>query len=162
MDASILNESLFDGASVYHIVFDLTGETVRGAQGILYTNRTGQTLDDLVLHLYPNLLGSTLNVDEVRLDETVVPFELAEEKSILRVELPEGARAGLERRHRDGLFAHCDRGRARELWPFGALRKRPQPRARLPDGGGVRGRCVGTRACRPIGPTRSTPRPPSF
>ena len=94
VDASVLDENLFDGASVYHIDFDLTGESVAGAQEVLYTNRTGQRLDDLVLRLYPNLLGSTLDVDEVRLDGTVAPFELEAERSILRVALPEGLEPG--------------------------------------------------------------------
>ncbi len=94
VDPSVLNDSLFDGASVYHIAFDLTGDTITGAQEILYTNRTGQTLGDLVLHLYPNLLGSALRVNELRLDGTTVPFTLERSNSILRAPLPKGLESG--------------------------------------------------------------------
>jgi hypothetical protein len=52
------------GAPVYHVAISLTAglDAVQGHEDLQYTNRTGVPLDQLVFHLFPNLLGGALAV----------------------------------------------------------------------------------------------------
>lgn len=64
------------GATVYHLELGLSDDLtlVDGIEEILYTNTEAAPLDQIALHLYPNLLGGEMQVESVRLNgERVMP-----------------------------------------------------------------------------------------
>ncbi len=65
--------------------------TVRGAQRVRYTNRSGDVLDEIVFRLYPNLEAFSARMDIVSVEVAGVPVapEYAVRRSVLRVPLPE-------------------------------------------------------------------------
>ncbi len=65
-------------ATVYHLDLDLSDDltVVEGIEEILYTNNEAAPLDQIALHLYPNLLGGEMEVESVHLNgEGVTPDE---------------------------------------------------------------------------------------
>ena len=58
------------GASVYHLSLDIAADlaTVEGTQDVLYTNTEAEPLEQVALHMFPNLLGGEMTVSAVRID----------------------------------------------------------------------------------------------
>ncbi|MBK8988879.1 MAG: M1 family metallopeptidase [Chloroflexi bacterium] len=80
-----------DSAPFYHLTLtiDPVGSTVVGQQLIRYTNIEDVSLDDIYLHLFPNLLGGRIEVSNFRLDGRSVNLLYEEiNDSVLRVPLP--------------------------------------------------------------------------
>ncbi len=69
------------------------GEVVSwyGAERVRYTNRSGDTLTEIVFRLYPNLdaFSGQMNVREVSVNDRAVVPTWQERRSVLRVPLPE-------------------------------------------------------------------------
>jgi hypothetical protein len=76
------------GASVYHIAITLTQslDSVEGHEVMLYTNRTGGPLDQVVFHLFPNLLAGSMAVSNVVVDGASATSPTLDQRgTILRV-----------------------------------------------------------------------------
>jgi hypothetical protein len=58
------------GASVYHLDLTLGSDlmTVQGKEEILYTNTEAKPLEQVALHLFPNLLGGEMTLTSIRAD----------------------------------------------------------------------------------------------
>ncbi len=58
------------GASVYHLDLTIASDlqTVDGAEEVLYTNTEAESLEQVALHLFPNLLGGEMTLSAVRID----------------------------------------------------------------------------------------------
>ena len=93
-DASVLEP--FNNANLYHLSLELSDDlsSGTGSQEVLITNRTGFPFEDLVLRLYPNVIGSEMTVSAVRVDGEAASFVLEGERSVLRVLLPDALRPG--------------------------------------------------------------------
>lgn len=76
-------------APVYHLEFTLPegSSTVTGKAEVRFRNTTSELLDDLVFRLYPNALGATMTVSDVRVNGRPVEAELQAENTVLRVPL---------------------------------------------------------------------------
>lgn len=77
------------GASIYHLDLriDDSMTQVNGIMDIRYTNQESLNLDAVYFHLYPNLLGGQIVVDDVQVDGTAVTPQLEKGNTILRVPL---------------------------------------------------------------------------
>ncbi len=58
------------GASVYHLDLTIASDlrTVDGVEEVLYTNTEDAALEEVALHLFPNLLGGEMTLSTVRVD----------------------------------------------------------------------------------------------
>jgi aminopeptidase N len=57
------------GATVYHLDIDITDPTnVKGLMEALYTNNEEESLDKLILHLFPQTLGGEMAVSEIKIN----------------------------------------------------------------------------------------------
>jgi hypothetical protein len=78
------------GASVYHLDFEVADDfsTLQGYQEVLYTNREGQSLDEVYFRLFPNTAGGSATVSALTVDDQEVEpvYEFAD--SAIRVPLP--------------------------------------------------------------------------
>jgi hypothetical protein len=77
------------GAPVYHIAITLAYslDVVQGHEVIQYTNQTGGPLDQVVFHLFPNLLAGSMAVTNVEVDGASASANLDQRGTILRVPL---------------------------------------------------------------------------
>jgi hypothetical protein len=78
------------GASVYHIAITLTQslDTVQGHEAMQYTNQTGGPLDQVVFHLFPNLLAGSMAVSNVAVEGASATGTTHDQRgTILRVPL---------------------------------------------------------------------------
>lgn len=77
------------GASIYHLDLQISNEMtkVSGEMDIRYTNQESVNLDAIYFHLYPNLLGGSMAVAAVQVNDTAVSPMLEKENTILRVPL---------------------------------------------------------------------------
>ena len=77
------------GAPVYHIAITITPslDAVQGHEALQYTNRTGGPQDEVVFHLFPNLLAGSLAVSNVVVDGASASPTLDQRGTILRVPL---------------------------------------------------------------------------
>ncbi len=77
------------GAPVYHIAITITQslDAVQGREEMQYTNETGGPLDQVVFHLFPNLLAGSLAVSNVVADGGPANPTLDQRGTILRVPL---------------------------------------------------------------------------
>lgn len=68
------------GATVYHLDLGVSDDLTRvdGIEEVLYTNTEAVPLDELALHLYPNLLGGEMDVVSVRINGTQVTPQYGE------------------------------------------------------------------------------------
>ncbi|MCB9422765.1 MAG: M1 family metallopeptidase [Ardenticatenaceae bacterium] len=84
------------GASIYHLDLQIrdTMTQVSGVMDVRYTNQEAVELDAIYFHLYPNLLGGKMNVDDVLVNDTAVSPTLEENNTILRVPLAETLQPG--------------------------------------------------------------------
>ena len=81
------------GATVYHLAIDITDpHQLVGEMEARYTNQESVTLDELVLHLFPQHLGGDLAVSDVRVDGRSVASAI--EDGILRVYLDQPLQPG--------------------------------------------------------------------
>jgi aminopeptidase N len=89
-----LNEQ--KGDSIYHIDYtisdDFTGVT--GKETVHYTNREDIVLDEIQVHLLPNVLGGEMRVASVLVDDQAIDPSYGLENSLLRIALDPGLPAG--------------------------------------------------------------------
>ncbi|MFQ5434990.1 MAG: M1 family metallopeptidase, partial [Anaerolineae bacterium] len=85
----ILNQ--LPGAPVYHLVFavDDSLTTLTGQMEMRYTNQENQPLDKVYFHLFPNLLGGEIVVENVRLNGETAVTATQFDQTILEIALPE-------------------------------------------------------------------------
>lgn len=78
------------GATVYllDVYLDESLTAVSGVQEIRYTNQENVPLDQVVFHLFPNLLGGDITVQDVTVNGRAVTPILQTANSIMRVPLP--------------------------------------------------------------------------
>ena len=76
-------------ATVYHLDLDLSDDltAVDGIEEILYTNTEAAPLDQIALHLYPNLLGGEMDVESVRRNGEVVTPDVGDAEGWMSVPL---------------------------------------------------------------------------
>jgi len=81
-----VTESLTD-LPVYHLKLELSDDrtVVTGEQEVLFTNTTNRVLNDLVFRLYPNTLGSQLDVGRVEVNGVLSLKRLELSDSVLRI-----------------------------------------------------------------------------
>lgn len=77
------------GASVYHLEITISDDYRRmvGQEEVLYTNREENALNEVIFRLYPNLLGGSSTVSNVRVNGGAVNPILELEDTVLRVPL---------------------------------------------------------------------------
>jgi hypothetical protein len=74
------------GATVYQIALDISDPNlVQGQMAARYTNQETEALNELVLHLFPGMLGGDISVTDVRVEGTSVAAQTGEH--VLRVPL---------------------------------------------------------------------------
>jgi len=62
-------------------------KTLEGHQTVRFTNNEDTPLQEVIFHLYPNLLGGEMNIEVVTVDDISIPPALEQIQSILRVPL---------------------------------------------------------------------------
>lgn len=85
------------GASVYHLDLQIAGENdvINGRQQLLYTNQENTPLYEIYFHLFPNLLGGSIEISNVLINgETVVPIYESFNDSEMRLPLTGSLRPG--------------------------------------------------------------------
>ncbi len=77
------------GASIYHLAVTLAPDMthVSGTESVRYTNTETTTLNAVVFRLFPNILGGTSTVSNVKVNETPAVPELSMQNSTMRVSL---------------------------------------------------------------------------
>jgi hypothetical protein len=77
----------------YRLILSLDAADRRlvGRQQVIFPNHTGQSLQEIVFRLYPNLpqYGGQLHVAEARVDDQPVPFSLRADDTALALSLPQ-------------------------------------------------------------------------
>ena len=91
--AGLVNPTADDvpGAPVYHLDIAISDDmtTVEGRQTVFYTNQEDVALSEIVFHLHPNLLDSTIAVSDLTVDGVLATISLTgAAQSILTVALP--------------------------------------------------------------------------
>ena len=83
-------------ASVYHIELEIEADLVHvtGREELRYTNQEGVPLDELVFHLYPNILGGALTIAALSVDGQPAAPSYALANSLMRVPLAPPLEAG--------------------------------------------------------------------
>ena len=84
------------GATIYHLDLQIDSNMtqVSGVMDIRYTNQEPVSLDAVYFHLYPNLLGGKITVDDVQVNGTAVSPSLEKTDTILRVPLAQPLEPG--------------------------------------------------------------------
>lgn len=84
------------GASVYHLDLQISNDMtqVSGLMEIRYTNQEPVELDAIYFHLYPNLLGGKIVVNDVQVNDTAVSPTLEKDETILRVPMTQPLQPG--------------------------------------------------------------------
>ncbi len=85
-----VTDTLID-APIYHMRLSMSQDlsTIIGEQEVLISNTTGQVLNELVFRLYPNALGSSLQVSRVELNGVLALTRLEPDATVLRIFLPQ-------------------------------------------------------------------------
>ncbi len=83
-------------APVYHIDMTVSDDLqrVNGRQQLRYVNITGESLSDLVFHLYPNLAGASLAVYDVEINGRPVEHHQVAGDAYLQIRLPHTLQPG--------------------------------------------------------------------
>jgi hypothetical protein len=86
-DQTILDQST--GMSIYHLKLNIANDYRRldGSEEVLFTNPYPQSLDKVVFHLYPNVLGGKMSVDHILVNGKNATTTLVNQNSILEVKL---------------------------------------------------------------------------
>lgn len=73
------------------VMLDPAQKSVRTRQELHFTNRTGQSLETLAFHLYPNHpdFGGHMHVSDIRIDNIPTTFTLAHDDVVMEVALPQ-------------------------------------------------------------------------
>ncbi len=76
-----------DGASVYHIEFNIAEEiyNITGYQEVQYANTETSPLNEVQFRLFPNILGGKMDVSNIRVDEHSITPKFELENSLLIV-----------------------------------------------------------------------------
>ena len=85
------------GAPVYHLDLEIEAgnSVVNGRQQLLYTNQENAPLHEIYFHLFPNLLGGTIEVSNVLVNgETAIPAYESFNNSEMRLPLAGSLRPG--------------------------------------------------------------------
>jgi len=84
------------GMTQYHLALDLAADLseLSGQVAILYTNREGEPLDCLYLHLYPNLWDGRMTVWDGQVEGQPVTLRLEADDTLVRVPLEPALQAG--------------------------------------------------------------------
>lgn len=79
------------GATIYHMALTVEPNltTVTGWQEVRYTNTESVPLEEVYFHLFPNLLGGSLIVEDVLVNGAMGQASLEDANSLLNVDLPE-------------------------------------------------------------------------
>jgi predicted esterase len=88
-EAGVLDQ--LPGASVYHIDLTIAPDlqSVSARQAVRYTNQEDVPLQEVYFHLFPNLLGGSINVSAVMVDGQPVTASTEARDTVLRVPLAE-------------------------------------------------------------------------
>lgn len=62
-------------------------QSIRGREEILYTNLTGQALSEVVLRLFPAVMGSDTHISATSVDDKPIPAVVSQEGSVIRIPL---------------------------------------------------------------------------
>jgi hypothetical protein len=91
---AVLDE--LDGASVYHIEFNIAPEiyNITGHQDVRYTNTESVPLTEVQFRLFPNILGGRMDTSNISVDGQDVTPQLQLENSLLIVPLPQPLEPG--------------------------------------------------------------------
>lgn len=81
--------SQLPGASTYHIEYDIDDDLyhVRGVEDIRYTNQETKALGEIQVHLFPNILGGTMNISALSVDGETAAAKYELQDSLMRVPL---------------------------------------------------------------------------
>ncbi len=84
------------GASIYHIDYTISDDFINltGKETVHYTNRENVVLDEIQVHLLPNVLGGEMSVSSVLVDEHTVETSYGLGNSLLRIALNPGLSPG--------------------------------------------------------------------
>ena len=84
------------GASIYHLDLQISDDMTRvsGSMDLRYTNQESTELEAVFFHLFPNLLGGMIVVDDVSVNGTAVSSSLEKGDTILRIPLTESLEPG--------------------------------------------------------------------
>ena len=90
----VLNE--LPGATIYHLDLNMADNLVdlQGRQEVLYTNRETEPLTEVYFHLFPNLLGGSLTLSHLAVNDQAVEPVYEQANSVLRVQLPAALQPG--------------------------------------------------------------------
>ncbi len=81
------------GVTTYHLLVDIHNPSlVAGAMEANYTNQENESLSELVLHLFPGMLGGDIDVQDVRVNGQAAAARI--EENVLRVPLDSALRPG--------------------------------------------------------------------
>jgi len=77
------------GAPVYHIDLSIDKKMIHltGEQEVRFTNQEDVVLDEILFHLYPNILGGSLTVSDLRVDDEPVSPSYGLFGSLMRIPL---------------------------------------------------------------------------
>ena len=80
---------LIPGANLYHLDLSISSDfsLVTGKEETLYTNRTGQSLDEIYFRTFPNLMGSSLVVTNPTVNGNPAGAALEQQDSVFRISL---------------------------------------------------------------------------
>src|SRR5690606_11056926 len=76
--------------SVYHLALTIATDyrSITGLEEVYYTNREEAPLNEILFRLYPNLLGGSSTVRDVRVNGAIIEAQLEIDDTALRVPLP--------------------------------------------------------------------------
>jgi dienelactone hydrolase len=88
-EAGVLDQ--LPGASVYHIDLNIAPDllSVSARQAVRYTNQEEVPLGEVYFHLFPNILGGSIDVSGVTVNGQAAAAATEVEDSVMRVPLPE-------------------------------------------------------------------------
>ncbi|HEX7021482.1 MAG TPA: M1 family metallopeptidase [Trueperaceae bacterium] len=94
VDAGVLSE--FEDAPMYHLRLQLSDDLARvtGTEEVRATNRSDSSWREIVFRLYPNTLGSRLEVSAARVNAVAVEPVLENQDTVLRLPLPRALAPG--------------------------------------------------------------------
>src|SRR5919205_3379864 len=87
-EQSVLDE--LPTASIYHLEINIAEDLyhISGTEQVRYTNAEELALDEVQLHLFPNVLGGEMTVSNLKVDEASVRAKYELEDSLLIVPFP--------------------------------------------------------------------------